>query len=191
VTETDETRLCDVKTDDTRCDSVAEFNVTITCSGCPKSHRKGFTYVCSKDLNCAIKSNIVCDRCGTPQNVIDWIKLPVTSNGNADVRVVPPKTNYRIGDKQRNAVLDQLAEAFGGGFLTREEFDERANAVQTARNNADLIKITNDLLSSDNGKSPEHERTIADWKPQSFFLAGVFIGIVFMIILFIMLTTTT
>ena len=51
----------------------------------------------------------------------------------------------RIGDIDREAALQSLGEHFAVGRLTREEYDERADAVWSARTRADLEPVFADL----------------------------------------------
>ena len=53
--------------------------------------------------------------------------------------------NLRIGDAERDAIAAELREHFAHGRLTLEEFNERLDAVLTAKTQGDLIPITADL----------------------------------------------
>jgi hypothetical protein len=52
--------------------------------------------------------------------------------------------DLRIGDTDRDAALQSLGEHFAVGRLTREEYDERAEAVWTAKTRGDLVPIFTD-----------------------------------------------
>jgi hypothetical protein len=51
----------------------------------------------------------------------------------------------RIGDAERQAVLDDLRAHLGQGRLTLAEFEERADLALQARTRGDLVPILSDL----------------------------------------------
>ena len=51
----------------------------------------------------------------------------------------------RISDADREAAVNQLSEQYAVGRLTRDEFDERSDAVWSARTQGDLGPIFADL----------------------------------------------
>lgn len=51
----------------------------------------------------------------------------------------------RIGDAEREASVAALGEHFAQGRLTREEYDERSDAVWSARTRGDLVPVFADL----------------------------------------------
>jgi len=51
----------------------------------------------------------------------------------------------RVGDRDRDAVVHRLQEAFAAGRLDDDEFDERTRAALTARVSTDLAVLTADL----------------------------------------------
>ncbi len=51
----------------------------------------------------------------------------------------------RLSDAERQAAVDQLGEQFAVGRLTREEFDERSDAVWSAKTQGDLSPLFADL----------------------------------------------
>ena len=51
----------------------------------------------------------------------------------------------RIGDAEREAAAAALGEHFASGRLTHEEYDERSARVWSARTNADLLPLFEDL----------------------------------------------
>ena len=53
----------------------------------------------------------------------------------------------RIGDAEREAASSALGEHFAAGRLTREEYDERSDAVWSAKTNSDLWPLFSDLPS--------------------------------------------
>jgi hypothetical protein len=54
----------------------------------------------------------------------------------------------RAGDRDRDAVVQRLQEAFAEGRLDDEEFDHRTRAALTARLSSDLAVLTSDLPES-------------------------------------------
>jgi hypothetical protein len=54
----------------------------------------------------------------------------------------------RAGDRDRDAVVQRLQEAFADGRLDDEEFDSRTRAALTARLSSDLAVLTSDLPDS-------------------------------------------
>jgi hypothetical protein len=51
----------------------------------------------------------------------------------------------RVGDRDREAVVQRLQQAFAEGRLDDNEFDERTRAALTARHSTDLAVLTKDL----------------------------------------------
>ena len=62
-----------------------------------------------------------------------------------DLQVRPADPRVRIGDAERDRVIDQLADHHAAGRLTLAEFEDRLGAAQTARTGADLTVLTADL----------------------------------------------
>jgi Domain of unknown function (DUF1707)/2TM domain len=57
----------------------------------------------------------------------------------------PADPAVRIGDAERDRVIDQLADHHAAGRLTLAEFEDRMAAAQTARTGADLATLVEDL----------------------------------------------
>lgn len=60
----------------------------------------------------------------------------------------------RAGDRERDAVVHKLQEAFADGRLDDEEFDQRTRAALTARLTSDLDVLTRDLPASADAPRP-------------------------------------
>src|SRR5215471_4443333 len=60
----------------------------------------------------------------------------------------------RAGDRERDAVVQRLQEAFADGRLDDDEFDQRTRAALTARFNAELGVLTEDLPASTGAPLP-------------------------------------
>jgi hypothetical protein len=60
----------------------------------------------------------------------------------------------RAGDRDRDAVVQRLQEAFADGRLDDEEFDQRTRAALTARLQFDLAVLTQDLPASTDTPRP-------------------------------------
>ncbi|MGH3302171.1 MAG: DUF1707 SHOCT-like domain-containing protein [Streptosporangiaceae bacterium] len=56
-----------------------------------------------------------------------------------------PDQALRVGDRDRDAVVQRLQQAFAAGRLDDEEFDHRTRAALTARLTSDLAVLTTDL----------------------------------------------
>jgi hypothetical protein len=52
---------------------------------------------------------------------------------------------YRVGDADRNRVVDLLKEAHAAGYLTLEEADERLGGALAARTRGELDRLVADL----------------------------------------------
>ncbi len=55
------------------------------------------------------------------------------------------RPDLRIGDAERDDALARLSEHYAAGRLDKDEFDERSDAIWTARTQGDLASIFADL----------------------------------------------
>src|SRR5215472_11161987 len=65
----------------------------------------------------------------------------------------------RAGDRERDAVVQRLQEAFADGRLDDDEFDQRTRAALTARFNAELGVLTQDLPQTADAPRPVSQAT--------------------------------
>jgi hypothetical protein len=81
-----------------------------------------------------------------------------------------PEPVMRAGDRDRDAVVQRLQEAFAEGRLDDDEFDQRTRAALTARLNSELDVLTRDLPLGADAPRPVSPRT-AGKKPGRFAMA--------------------
>ena len=56
-----------------------------------------------------------------------------------------PRPDLRLSDADRDDAIARLSEHYAAGRLDKDEFDERSDAVWTARTGADLAPVFADL----------------------------------------------
>ena len=72
-----------------------------------------------------------------------------SADAESGERLAPaPAAMLRASDRERDAVVQRLQEAFADGRLDDDEFDQRSRAALTARLNAELDVLTQDLPAS-------------------------------------------
>jgi hypothetical protein len=77
----------------------------------------------------------------------------------------------RAGDRDRDAAVQRLHEAFAAGRLDDEEFDRRTRAALTARLSSDLAVLTRDLPAAATAAGPAAAGTAARRAPGRFAIA--------------------
>ena len=65
----------------------------------------------------------------------------------------PPAPRERIGDAEREQVVDELRAHMLAGRLTPDELEERVGQVHDARTQVDLLAVRNDLPASQADRS--------------------------------------
>lgn len=94
-------------------------------------------------------------------------RAPVVLAGDKEESTVDigplPNDNLRIGDADRQRYFDHLGDMYAGGYLSREEFDERSTKVQDAHTAPELEKLVADLPAMGSNR----ERAVTEFKPDS------------------------
>ena len=75
------------------------------------------------------------------------------------------RPDMRLSDADREDAIARLSEHYAAGRLDKDEFDERSDAVWTAKTGADLAPIFADLGSS----RPEPSRPTGPWGRRGWF----------------------
>jgi hypothetical protein len=60
-----------------------------------------------------------------------------------------PRPDLRLSDADREDAIPRLSEHYAAGRLDKDEFDERSDAVWTAKTGADLAPVFADLRTDD------------------------------------------
>ncbi len=153
---------CCVVTNKKACPLTAEYKAQVKCSGCPTAHRDGVVYLCDDHLSAQVQDKVTCHRCKKINHVVSWVKgtqLPSTDSINLDTGA-SLAVKRRVGDRQRDEVISQLSDAFAGGFITRDEFEQRSSAVQSAMHAGDLAAVVSDREQLDS--KPELPRALVN-----------------------------
>jgi Domain of unknown function (DUF1707) len=79
-------------------------------------------------------------------------RTAATDDGTA--AVVPGGAGTRASDRERDAVVQRVQDAFAEGRLDDAEFDERSRAALTARTHADLDALLADLPAAPSAPGP-------------------------------------
>lgn len=97
---------------------------------------------------------------------------------------IPAVVQQRIGDSLRDHYLDLLRLAFAQGFITQQEWDQRAAAALSATTRADLAHLTLDLTEVEQEKPVSHRHKSCVGLPAVITLmalamfVGVMIGVI-------------
>ena len=98
---------------------------------------------------------------GLPEAVPDQPVVPAPAAAPA----------IRAGDRERDAVVQRLQEAFAEGRLDDNEFDQRTRAALTARLDRELAVLTHDLPSAGGGAARPVSPATTGRKPGRFAIA--------------------
>jgi hypothetical protein len=80
-------------------------------------------------------------------------------------------TELRVGDRDRDAVVQRLQQAFAEGRLDDEEFDQRTRTALTARLSSDLVVLTRDLPATSEAARPAAPGGAGSRAPGRFAIA--------------------
>ena len=83
----------------------------------------------------------------------------------------PQPQPIRAGDRDRDAVVQRLQEAFAEGRLDDDEFDRRTRAALTATMDTDLAVLTRDLPDRTVAAVPAAAPAPAERAPGRFAVA--------------------
>lgn len=101
--------------------------------------------------------------------------------------------SLRLGDAERESAMEVLSEHYALGRLTKEEFDERSDAVWSARTQGDLAPLFADLPAAQGspgrGSLARHLRALEGRGPRGRGPAGL--PVVPVLIALVVLTVAT
>jgi hypothetical protein len=78
------------------------------------------------------------------------------------------RSDLRLSDADREDALARLGEHYAAGRLDKDEFDERSDAVWTAKTGADLAPVFADLRSDDRSWARSGTR-VGPWGRRGWF----------------------
>jgi hypothetical protein len=87
---------------------------------------------------------------------------------------------FRIGDAEREQAATRLADAYAEGRLDHDEYDERLDAVWTARTHEDLALIFHDLPLPV-APPPPPPKAAAGWSPPGWAVACLVVAALLLI----------
>jgi hypothetical protein len=79
-----------------------------------------------------------------------------------------PARDLRLSDADREEAIDRLSEHYATGRLDKDEFDERSDAVWTAKTDADLAPIFADLEPVRRDR-PRYDGHLGPWGRRGWF----------------------
>jgi hypothetical protein len=82
-----------------------------------------------------------------------------------------PDPALRVGDRDRDAVVQRLQQAFAEGRLDDEEFDVRTRAALTALLSTDLAALTHDLPAAAASMPPADRAAVSGRAPGKLAIA--------------------
>ena len=82
--------------------------------------------------------------------------MAVQGNGPGNGRGIDRERELRIGDAERTAAADELAEHYAQGRLSTEEHHERLDRIWEARTPSDLTPVFSDLPGSAYQRPPAY-----------------------------------
>jgi hypothetical protein len=77
------------------------------------------------------------------------------------------RPEQRISDADRDRAIDRLSEHYAAGRLDKDEFDERSDAVWTAKTEGDLAPVFADLAPP--RRTPSSRRGFGPWGRRGWF----------------------
>lgn len=86
----------------------------------------------------------------------------------------------RLSDADREAAVQRLGEQYAVGRLTKDEFDERSDAVWSAKTKGDLVPVFADLPSRARTATPARTgggQRGRSWRPPFLPVLFVLVGI--------------
>jgi hypothetical protein len=97
------------------------------------------------------------------------------------------RADLRLSDADRDAAVARLSEHYAAGRLDKEEFDERSDAVWTARTRADLAPIFADLGPTQSERERSGHGYRGPWGRRGW-LPVPFVPVLFLLIALTVLT---
>lgn len=124
----------------TQCSKEGKYIAKVRCKEQCKSNRTAENHqFCQEHLDIALQGTTTRSSCNHTILVNSYEQLTALAK-------------KRVGDEDRSKFIERLGDAFTGGYLTKEEFDERSYNVYKAKLHKDLAVLTEDL--------PEPKKTI-------------------------------
>jgi hypothetical protein len=97
------------------------------------------------------------------------------------------RADLRLSDADRDAAIARLSEHYAAGRLDKEEFDERSDAVWTAKTRGDLAPIFADLGPTPSERERSGRGSRGPWGRRGW-LPVPFVPVLFLLIALTVLT---